>query len=81
MNDSEAEDAYALTVQIMLGVDGCVPPGDEPPGGDDDSFEYENVTYDAGQVANMKTVIGLAKTMFPSTWEEASLHWFDHRQP
>lgn len=73
MNDSEAEDAYALTVQIMLGVDGCVPPGDEPPGGDDDSFEYENVTYDAGQVANMKTVIGLAKTMFPSTWEEASL--------
>lgn len=73
MNDSQANTAYALTVQIMLGVDGCVPPGDNPPDDDDGSFEFDNVTYSPEQVANMKTIIGLAKTMFPSAWEDASI--------
>lgn len=72
LDTAQAKSAYELAMKISLGVNSCVaapPPG---PNGDGESFTYAGTTYEDYQVANMKTLIGLAKTMFPADWEKAA---------
>lgn len=72
LTDSEAAASYKLAMKISLGENGCVAPG--PAGeGDGETFEYDGTTYESFQVANMKTLIGLAKTMFPNDWQKAAV--------
>jgi len=40
---------------------------------DGDSFTFNGKTFTAKQVANMKTIIGIAKTMFPTHAKEAAI--------
>lgn len=71
LTGGQANTAYDLATRISLGEDLCRAEGGggiDPSGG----FEYDGQTFGAGQVVNMKTVIGLAKTMAGSDWEAAA---------
>lgn len=71
LTEGQADTAYALATRISLGEDLCRTEGGgsvDPSGG----FEYEGENFDPTQAVNMKTIIGLAKTMAGQNWEEAA---------
>lgn len=71
LTDGQAVTAYSLATRISLGEDLCRAEGG---GSVDESggFEYDGQKFDAAQVVNMKTIIGLAKTMAGQNWEAAA---------
>lgn len=71
LSEGDASSAYALATRISLGADLCRAEGGgtvDPSGG----FEYQGEKFTAAQVVNMKTIIGLAKTMAGQDWEAAA---------
>lgn len=74
LSDSDATNVYKLALSWALAEDQCTPTGDTGNDeGDANKTTFAGQDFGTAQIAIMKTIIGISKTMHPDDAEQASI--------